>query len=175
MRAPVFFFGLCMLGLAVIHGMYIGGPNEPLVPEMEPVYLSWKDLRASIKSELPKPILVRGKIGIRGIYLFINEPNKGIHIFNNQDPASPQPIAFVKIPGNVDLAIKGDVLFADSFVDLVAIDIGALPTIKELNRQVDVFPYDAMQTADGQNYYNSGPVDKSLGVVISWKKVARGK
>ena len=175
MRTPVFFFVVSMVGLVAIHGMYMGGHIEPPMPSMEPVYLSWKDLRASIKCEAPKEILVRGKIGIRGNYLFINEPNKGIHIFDNHDPAAPKAIAFVKIPGNLDLAIKGDVLFVDSFVDLVAIDISALPAIKELNRQVDVFPYDALQTADSQNYYYGGLADKNLGVVISWKNVSRSK
>jgi hypothetical protein len=174
MRTPVFFVVLGMVGLVAIHGMYYGGHTDPPMPAMDPVYLSWKDLRASIKSEPPKAIVKRGKIGIRGIYLFINEPNMGMHIFDNHDPASPKAIAFVKIPGNLDIAIKGDVLFADSFVDLVAIDISALPAIKELNRQVDVFPYDATQTADGEYYYG-GAVDKNLGVVIGWKNAARAK
>ena len=32
------------------------------------------------------------------------------------DPADPQNIAFITIPGNVDIAIKENVLYADSYI-----------------------------------------------------------
>jgi hypothetical protein len=168
MRFSIFTAALGIFGLAAIHGMYAGTPHEP-VSRHEPVYMSWKDLRAAIKSEAAKPIGKRGKIGLRGNLLFINEPNLGIHVFDNGDPAQPKPLAFLKIPGNVDLAVKGDVLFVDSFVDLVALDISALPAVKELNRQVDVFPYDAFQAAE-QGVWYGGEIDKTKGVVIRWKE-----
>ena len=167
MRFPIFTAALGILGLAVIHGMYAGRPSDH-GSSHEPEYMSWKDLRAAIKSEPSKSIGKRGKIGLRGHLLFINEPNLGIHVFDHTDPAKPKPVAFLKIPGNVDLAVKGDVLFADSFVDLVALDISALPEVKELNRQVDVFPYDAYQTAE-DGVWHSGEIDKTKGVVIRWK------
>jgi hypothetical protein len=168
MRFSIFTAALGILGLAAIHGMYASPPGDR-VSRHEPVYLSWKDLRAAIKSEPAKPIAKRGKIGLRGNLLFVNEPNQGIHVFDNGDPAQPRPLAFLKIPGNVDLAVKGDVLFVDSFVDLVALDISALPAVKELNRQVDVFPYNAFQAAEPGVWYN-GEVDKTKGVVIRWKE-----
>ena len=168
MRFPIFIASLGILGLAAIHGMYAGNLEEK-GSSHEPVYLGWKELRAAIRSEPAKPIAKRGKIGLRGHLLFINEPNQGIHVFDNTDPAQPKALAFLKIPGNVDLAVKGDVLFADSFVDLVALDISALPAVKELNRQVDVFPYDAFQTAEDGAWYN-GEIDKTKGVVVRWKK-----
>jgi hypothetical protein len=169
MRMPLFLVSFLFAGISSISAMYMGGPEEPHVESFEPVYMSWKDLRASIQSEPPKAIGKRGKIYIRGKHLFINEPNKGIHVFDNQDPAAPKAIAFVNIPGNVDLAVKDDVLYADSFVDLVAIDISALPKITELNRQVDVFPYDPYQAANGQVWYSS-QLDHTKGVVVSWKQ-----
>ena len=39
-----------------------------------------------------------GKIYIYNDYLFINEPNEGIHIYNNVNPSAPVNIAFVPIP-----------------------------------------------------------------------------
>lgn len=174
MRSSIFFAAIGILGLAAIHGMFVGVPDER-PSRHEPEFMSWKDLRAAIKSvppepgSAPAPIGKRGKIGLRGHLLFVNEPNLGIHVFDNTDPAQPKAITFLKIPGNVDLAVKGDVLFVDSFVDLVALDISALPAVKELNRQADVFPYDAYQTADEGVWYNA-EIDKSKGVVIRWKK-----
>lgn len=172
--ALVFALVFAGLGLGLSQAMYAGSTREPHVTQYEPVYMSWKDLRSSIQAESPKPIAKRGKIGMRGGYLFINEPNAGIHIFDNRDPSAPKAIVFVKIPGNVDLAIKGDVLFADSFVDLVALDISALPEVKELNRQVDVFPYDPYQTLES-NFWYYGTIDKTKGVVVSWKQTRGAK
>ena len=156
------------IGLTTLPAMYAGSPNEQMVSTHEPVYLSWKELRSAIKSEPAKSIAKRGKIHIRGSYLFINEPNKGIHVFDNGNPAAPKAVAFLNIPGNVDLAVRGDVLFADSFVDLVALDISALPAVKEINRQVDVFPYDAYQSSDGQYYYTTTEIDRTKGVIVGW-------
>jgi hypothetical protein len=174
MRIGVFLLFFATFGAKFIHAMFTGTVDPPESSRYEPIYLSWKDLRSSIRSETPKAIAKRGKIGIRGNYLFINEPNAGIHVYDNRDPAAPKAVAFLKIPGNVDLAVKGDVLFADSFVDLVAIDIRALPEVKELNRQVDVFPYDPYQVADGEIWYY-GNVDKTKGVVVGWRQTRGSK
>lgn len=55
--------------------------------------------------------------------MYINERFEGIHVIDNRDPSSPQNVAFLDIPGNIDLAVNGDALYADSYVDLVTIDI----------------------------------------------------
>lgn len=80
-----------------------------------------------------------GKIYIYNDYLFVNEPNKGIHIYNNANPNAPVNIAFLQIPGNVDLAIQNNILYADSYVDLLAFDISTVSNIKQVKRVNDVF------------------------------------
>ncbi|WP_231729817.1 LVIVD repeat-containing protein [Pedobacter sp. Leaf176] len=85
------------------------------------------------------PAKKTGKIYIYNDYLFINEPGEGIHIYNNVNPAAPVNIAFVQIPGNVDLAIHNNVLYADSFIDLLAFDISNMGNIKQVKRVNDVF------------------------------------
>ncbi|SER74621.1 LVIVD repeat-containing protein [Pedobacter rhizosphaerae] len=80
-----------------------------------------------------------GKIYIYNDYLFINEPNKGIHIYNNVNPAAPVNLAFLQIPGNVDLAIRDNILYADSYVDLLAFDISSINNIKQIKRVNEVF------------------------------------
>ena len=57
------------------------------------------------------------------------------------DPADPENMGFIEIPGNVDIAIKNNTLYADSYVDLVAIDISDIENPEEVNRVEDVFPY----------------------------------
>ena len=108
---------------------------------LEPVYSTTAEVRASFAVEQPQLIRSTGKIYYLNGYLFINEPGQGIHVVNNTDPRSPQNVAFIKIPGNYDMAAKGNVLYADSFVDLLAIDISNVNDVKILKRVEDVFPY----------------------------------
>ncbi|MCP4441227.1 MAG: hypothetical protein GY810_20170 [Aureispira sp.] len=63
-----------------------------------------------------------GKIYTKDQYLLIGEIGKGVHVFDNTDPRSPKNLAFIQIPGNVDVAIKGDVIYADNFMDLVTLN-----------------------------------------------------
>jgi len=85
------------------------------------------------------PVKKAGKIYVYNNYLFINEPNKGIHIYNNANPAAPVNMAFLQIPGNVDLAVQNNILYADNYVDLLAFDISNMNSIKQVKRVTDVF------------------------------------
>ncbi|RZK46271.1 MAG: hypothetical protein EOO87_23835, partial [Pedobacter sp.] len=87
----------------------------------------------------PTKLEKSGKIYIYQDFLFINEPNKGVHIYNNINPSAPVNIAFLQIPGNVDLAVSNNILYADSYVDLLAFDLSAMENIREVKRVKDVF------------------------------------
>lgn len=91
-----------------------------------------------------------GKIYIYNNYLFINEPNEGIHIYNNANPNAPVNIAFLQIPGNVDIAIHNNILYADNFIDLLAFDISNMSNIQQVKRVKDVFKQ--VYTAGVQKY-----------------------
>src|SRR5437867_12520350 len=80
-----------------------------------PVYKTTQEVRANIKSNGPKEIVNAGKLYLRGPYIFLNEIDRGIHIIDNTNPASPKNIAFIDIPGNMDLAVKGNTLYADLY------------------------------------------------------------
>jgi hypothetical protein len=91
-------------------------------------------------SVLPaQPMRAAGKIYFKDGLMYVNEPGKGIHIINNNNPANPVPLKFLKIPGNYDLAIKGNTLYADSYVDLVAFDLSDISSIREVNRLEGIF------------------------------------
>ena len=107
---------------------------------MMPVYLEMKDVRAKLIAIAPaQEIENAGKIYIYKDYLLINEPNKGIHIFDNKNPANPINLSFIPIEGNVDLAINSDILYADNYVDLLAFDLSNIRNIRLVNRVKDVF------------------------------------
>jgi hypothetical protein len=88
-----------------------------------PVYKTKAEARANVKNNASKEIERPGKIYIRGNYIYLNEVDKGIHIIDNSNPSSPRNIAFIDIPGNLDMAVQGNMLYADFYTDLVAINI----------------------------------------------------
>ncbi len=105
----------------------------------EPIYLLTTDIRTEIQAEGPRELINPGKLYFYNNYVLINEVNEGIHIIDNQDPTQPTPISFIPIPGNVDMSVKDDILYADNYMDLVALKI-TNPTAPELVKRVeDVF------------------------------------
>ena len=126
----------------------------------EPVYMSYDELRSSVKSEPAQALKKPGKIYLKGNYIFVNEIDKGIHIIDNSNPSSPQNIAFIKIPGNMDIAAVGNTLYADSYVDLLALDISSPASVTVTKRVENALP-DRMFAG---GYY----ADATKGVAIEW-------
>jgi hypothetical protein len=106
-----------------------------------PVQMAIKDLQASARSESPKEILATGKIYTKDQYLFVSEPRAGIHIIDNTNPAAPQKIAFLKVLGNMDIAVKGNMLYADSYTDLTVFDISDPRHITLVKRVPEAISY----------------------------------
>ena len=106
----------------------------------EPVFQTTEEIRSSFDILPPQLMETSGKIYLKGNILFINEPNKGIHMYNNADQRNPQSLGFINIPGNFDMAAKGNYLYADSFVDLLVIDISDVNNVVLTKRIEGVFP-----------------------------------
>ena len=126
----------------------------------EPVYSSMEEIRNSVELLPPTDLKQVGKIYFNNGYLFINEPNEGVHIIDNRVPSNPINLSFINIPGAFDLAVKGNILFSDSYMDLVAIDISNPAVVKELGRIEGLF-----EEYNSYGYYASS----ELGVVTDWK------
>jgi hypothetical protein len=106
----------------------------------EPVYILPEEMRKPIMTEAARALKNPGKIYYYQDFLFINELREGIHILDNRNPEQPQALAFLPIPGNVDMAVRNNVLYADNYVDLVAIDISNPTNPEYLSRTQNVFP-----------------------------------
>ncbi|MBX7107909.1 MAG: hypothetical protein K1X61_04605 [Chitinophagales bacterium] len=128
----------------------------------KPVYMSYDVLRSSVKSTPAEELQTTGKIYYKSPYIFINEVDKGIHIIDNSDPSNPLNISFVNIPGNIDMAVEDNVLYADSYIDLVAIDISDPLNVREVSRSMNVFP--------NRIYTNGWALDPLKGVVTGWNE-----
>lgn len=101
---------------------------------LEPIYTAASEVRSSFASLEPRALEDPGKIYRKDHYLFINERGKGIHIFDNNDKSNPAPLSFINIPGSFDVAVKGDIMYVDSFIDLVVLDITDPTNVKQIVR-----------------------------------------
>lgn len=130
-----------------------------------PVYMDLDEFRGAVKSSPARQLQSPGKIYFKDNYLFINEFNQGVHVVDNSNPALPEVIAFIEIPGNVDIAIRNNVLYADSYIDLVAIDITNPANPVEIDRVEDAFP-NVLPLLDYT--YPVYGLDFTKGVVVGW-------
>ncbi|MCY7291105.1 MAG: hypothetical protein LH615_02885 [Ferruginibacter sp.] len=126
-----------------------------------PVYAPMNTLR-SVNVQPAKAITSNGKIFIKGNYIFLNEVDKGFHIIDNTNPAAPQRILFVSVPGNLDMIAKGNYLFVDNYLDLLTFDITNPASIQLVKRSENALPF---------RQYNYGFADNAAnGIIVSFDK-----
>ena len=131
-----------------------------------PVYMDYTSFRTSVKYEAPRMIKNHGNIYKKDQFLLIIEENEGIHFIDNSNPTAPLQVGFLKILGCTGIAMKEDYLFANSYVDLVVLDVSSWSNPHEVARLKDLFP----QVLPKHNpQYRVAQVDKNLGVVVSWR------
>ena len=107
--------------------------------------VAWKDARA---------MKATGKIFVNGKFIMVNEPYQGIHLIDNTNPAAPKNTSFLSAPGNVDMAMKDDILYIDNYDDLVAFNTKT----SEQKRIKGAFK--SLRDAEGQVFaFNSGTSD----------------
>lgn len=139
----------------------------------KPILMSADAFRSSVKVKTqPEVITQQGKICFYEGYLYISEPGKGIHIIDNRNPSSPSPVGFIELIGNADVAIRNNMLYADSYVDLVWFDITnpALPVLK--NRLENVFPYAFPPVEEGTiDYPMCETAAANSQIVVGWTQV----
>ncbi|WP_299521683.1 hypothetical protein [Winogradskyella sp.] len=106
-----------------------------------PVIKSKSQFRSSISIESAQPTNSDGKIYVYDDLLFYIAQHSGIHIFDNQNPESPQNLIFIQLEGVNDISIKNNILYADNFMDLVVFDISNLSNVELVNVEEDILPF----------------------------------
>ncbi len=134
-----------------------------------PVYMSYQQLRASFAVEAARPPDQLGRIYLYREFIFLNERNQGLHVIDNTDPSAPVNIGFLRIPGNTEVAIRDGYLYADSYVDLITLDLNDPQDIRLVSRQEDIFPHDAFQSIPYNISFSRYDTDASLGVVVGYQ------
>lgn len=138
------------------------GGTTPFESSYDPVIIQRDILETSTEVQAEAIISESGKIYVKDQYLLINEPNKGFHIYNNSDPSNPQKIKFLKVLGSTDISIKGNVLYINNAVDLIALTFNQDFSDVTITKRVrNVFP--VMMSPDG--FYPNLEEDE---VVVDW-------
>ena len=137
-----------------------------------PVVQSKADFRASVRIQPAEEIQQTGKIYAYQNLIFVNDEGRGVHIIDNSNPSAPIKTQFIKIPLNYDVAIKDDILYADSGTDLVLFDISVIQSISEVGRINDVFENEA-RTPDGAAYVDASQVDFQNEIIVDYTIVQR--
>lgn len=106
----------------------------------EPITMAESEYRKTPSFENAREIERPGKIYYYQDYILLNEYQEGIHFINNTVPSNPINERFLPIPGNVDVAVKNGILFADNFTDIISLDISDLSSAIFLNRVENVYP-----------------------------------
>jgi hypothetical protein len=131
----------------------------------KPVYKSLTEARLNMKANAPEEVENPGKIYLYGHYIFLNDQGKGIHVIDNSQPSSPRNISFIHIPGNVDMAVNGNILYADCYTDLVAFDISNPRQVEAKKFITNVFPH---RSGNYQRLNSSTNNPDSIMVAVDW-------
>lgn len=107
-------FSACENDLEVTHITYV---------KAEAIYADLNEVRNTPLIEPVKELVDPGKVYVSSDLLLIGEEEKGIHVYDNMDPESPQQIYFINIPGNKEFFVHNNKIFAESLYDVVKIDI----------------------------------------------------
>lgn len=130
--------------------------------------MSKSEFRSSVDVIAPQTIQVPGKIYAYNDYIFVNDVNKGVHIIDNASPEMPKAIAYIIIPGNEDISVKNDFLYADSATDLLVFDISNINAVNLVERLEDVFTVYNYQTpieAEALDYNN---FNYETDIIVGW-------
>ena len=137
-----------------------------------PVYMDFDTFRSqTFQMENAQSMKTPGKIWIKDQYLFVNELLKGIHVFDNSNPSDPINLGFIEIFANTDMAVKGNLLYADNYNDLLTFDISDIMNPSLVCRANNVFNFQAANNLPGYDQeYSAAGVDWSKGVITSWNQ-----
>lgn len=85
---------LFLLSVAVSGCLKDDCDAEHFYVKYDPVFIPLTNLRTTIQLEPAKQMEQPGKIYVYGQYLFVNEYENGIHVFDNANPSSPVALGF---------------------------------------------------------------------------------
>ena len=107
----------------------------------EPIFMTRTEMEASVALLGPRAIDAPGKIWVYNSYILLIEQFKGVHIIDNSDPNNSENVAFIRVDGCTDIAVKDGIIYANNAVDMIAIkSTTTLDAIEVVSRNRDILP-----------------------------------
>jgi hypothetical protein len=150
-----------MIGILVLTTSYTDSYYENWT--YVPIFMARADLENSVSYQSsPRNMETPGKIYYKSPYIYINERYKGVHVIDNSDPENPVKEGFIVAPGCLDMAVKGNTMYLDNAVDLVAFDL----TKKEVTERIkEVFPEPV--SPENDTFYSEKNREY---ILVAWRK-----
>jgi len=152
--------------------LIVSTASDTVYTYYSPILMERADFETAIQlHHTPKPITNPGTLCLYRNWVLLVEQYKGVHLIDNSDPANPVNKGFLTIPGCTDVAVRNDVFYVNSAVDLVGVnvDFTAL-TATELSRQKGILP----NLATPNGYVPEYIMEKCTSgeyVLVGWVKV----
>ena len=110
----------------------------------EPIYRTADEIKATVSFESDRKLEAPGKIYYYNNYILINERQQGVHVIDNRDKTAPKKLGFIKIDGNLDIALSGNYIYADTWYNILVIDISDIekPDIVNVINSVKESPFE---------------------------------
>ncbi|MBT8232397.1 MAG: hypothetical protein HKO66_04945 [Saprospiraceae bacterium] len=125
-----FIFSACVKDTGTIEVTYF---------EATAVYGNLDEIRSTVLNDSTRDIVNPGKIYVGHDYILIGEEGKGIHVIDNKDPQNPSHINFLNIPGNREFVVSENIIYAESYYDVIKVDINERTNAKIISRAEYVF------------------------------------
>ena len=163
-----FFFPVLFLLITVATGcsdktVQVFNANQPVYQDLA----TWRATTFALAA--PTALQHPGKIYIYNNLLIVNELLKGVHIYDNANPSAPVDLGFLPVHANMDIAVRNNVMYLDSYSDLLSFDISDPRNPRFLTRINDVFTFDRFYQLPG--FDENLPLvahDPTKGVIMSW-------
>lgn len=162
MKISLYFCLLLFLSIIIACEPEDGRQEE--IMGLRPVYGTAADLEVNFLHA--REICQPGKIYRYGSYLVVNELHKGIHMIDNAKPSEPKNLGFIKITGNVDMAVKEGFLYADHMNSMVIIDVRNPQKPRFVKSVEKAFDFGNNDYPPVNDYFEC--VDPGKGPVVGW-------
>lgn len=134
-----------------------------------PVVKSVAQVRESVAVEPVRELTESGKFYAYQNFILVNDVNKGIHVIDNTYPTQPVKVAFINIPGNIDMAVKDDILYTDSWLDLYVFDFSDPLNITLINRLEEVLPKRSLSVPNDVYDVDFSAYDFERDIIVDWQ------
>ncbi|MEL6558508.1 MAG: hypothetical protein AAFQ94_10005 [Bacteroidota bacterium] len=145
---------------------FIGSRPQGAVQGMVPIYES-PEVAYNVTVNDPREIVNPGKIFTYNEFLIVTIIGEGFHVIDNTNPATPQALFFITIPGNTDVAVKDNIFFANNYNDLVSFTFDASRNLQIIERMSDAMQ-NGLAPLETNTYFECA--DPSKGVVVGWER-----